>query len=133
MAGQKNHFKIYAPKIFNQTIPYAIDRYVAEVKRLYRVMNNQLEHETYLASDHYSIADISSYPWIYEDDQLALGDYPNLKQWVPSIQKWDAVIQATRIAEESLDAYTKQHGEEASSITTSKKAKKLFGTDNGTH
>jgi GST-like protein len=59
MAGQNNHFNIYAP----DKLPYAMDRYRNEVNRLFGVMNKRLANRQFLAGD-YSIADMASYPWI---------------------------------------------------------------------
>jgi GST-like protein len=59
MQGQANVFSRYAP----ERIPYAIDRYQRETRRLYEVLDRRLGAEAYLASD-YSIADIATYPWV---------------------------------------------------------------------
>ena len=59
LAGQNHHFVHYAP----EKIPYAIDRYVRETGRLYRVLDRRLADRAYLAGD-YSIADILCYPWV---------------------------------------------------------------------
>src|SRR4051812_36349575 len=59
MSGQNNHFKNYA---FDK-LPYAIDRYVNEVNRLYGVLNKHLADRDFVAGE-YSIADMASYPWI---------------------------------------------------------------------
>ena len=58
MAGQNHHFVQYA----SEKIPYAIDRYVRETARLYRVLDTRLADWPYPAID-YSIADIACYPW----------------------------------------------------------------------
>src|SRR3984893_15922905 len=47
-------FGAYAP----EKIPYAIERYTNEVKRLTRVLNHRLEEVHWLAGDEYSVADI---------------------------------------------------------------------------
>ena len=60
LLGQAHHFRIYAP----EKIPYAIDRYSNEAKRLYSVMNKRLANSTYLAGAQYSIADIAVFPWL---------------------------------------------------------------------
>jgi glutathione S-transferase len=44
MLGQAHHFRIYAP----EKIPYAIERYTNEAKRLYGVMNKRLAKSRYL-------------------------------------------------------------------------------------
>src|SRR5512135_3642407 len=53
MMGQANVFFRYLP----EKIPLAIDRYQAEVRRLFGVLDKRLEQHEYLADD-YSIADI---------------------------------------------------------------------------
>src|SRR6187399_612027 len=58
MLGQTHHFRLYAP----EKIPYAIDRYSNEAKRLYGVMNRRLESRKYIATDEYTIADIAIFP-----------------------------------------------------------------------
>ena len=58
MAGQANHFRIYA----SEKIPYAIDRYTDEVNRLFGVMNRRLVDHEYLAGP-YSIADMACVGW----------------------------------------------------------------------
>ena len=97
MAGQNHHFVQYAP----ERIPYAIDRYVKETARLYRVMDTRLSDRPYLAGD-YSIADIASYPWVvpYERQQMSLDDLPNLKRWFATIAKRPAVERAYAVAKE---------------------------------
>ena len=44
MLGQAHHFRLYAP----EKLPYAIDRYTNEAKRLYGVINKRLARSTYL-------------------------------------------------------------------------------------
>jgi GST-like protein len=60
MLGQAHHFRIYAP----EKIPYAIERYTNEAKRLYGVMNKRLAKSRYLGGPDYSIADIAVFPWL---------------------------------------------------------------------
>jgi GSH-dependent disulfide-bond oxidoreductase len=84
MAGQVNHFAHYAP----EKLPYAIDRYVKEVSRLYAVMDKQLASNQYLAGD-FSIADMASYPWtaIWERQQQKIDEFPNLKRWLDTMRE----------------------------------------------
>jgi GST-like protein len=96
MFGQWNHFAAYAV----EKIPYAIDRYSNEVKRLHRVLNHRLEAATWLAGDEYSMADIITFPWIrgYERRGIGLKDYPGVKRWYeamdarPAVQRGLAVL-----------------------------------------
>ncbi len=61
MLGQNGHFSLYAP----EKIPYAIERYRDEARRLYGVLDDRLrESGAYVAGDEYSIADIACFPWV---------------------------------------------------------------------
>jgi glutathione S-transferase/GST-like protein len=59
MMGQANVFFRYLP----EKIQPAIDRYQAEVRRLFGVLDGQLAQNEYLAGD-YSIADIANWAWV---------------------------------------------------------------------
>jgi len=60
MMGQANVFFRYAP----EKIPYAIERYQREVRRLFEVMERQLTANEYIAGPDYSIADMALWSWI---------------------------------------------------------------------
>lgn len=83
MLGQNGHFVLYAP----EKIPYAIDRYTREAKRLYGVLDAHLAGRDFIAAD-YSIADIACFPWImtHKAQGLTLDDYPNVKRWYASLR-----------------------------------------------
>ncbi|NNL84559.1 MAG: hypothetical protein HKP27_02855, partial [Myxococcales bacterium] len=59
MMGQSNVFYRYFP----EKIPAAIDRYHNECRRLYEVLDRQLEGREYLC-DEYSLADIANWCWV---------------------------------------------------------------------
>lgn len=90
MLGQNHHFSRFA----KEKIPYAIDRYVNETKRLYQVLDTQLIGQKFVAGE-YSIADMAILPWIlsHEWQSISLEDYPNVQDYVtrltarPAIQK----------------------------------------------
>ncbi|PWC22982.1 GSH-dependent disulfide bond oxidoreductase [Brenneria roseae subsp. roseae] len=98
MLGQNHHFNHYAP----QPVPYAIERYQQETQRLYRVLNKQLQGNTWLAGDRYSIADIATYPWVvpYARQRVDLDDYPAVKNWYARISERPATERAYKLAEE---------------------------------
>jgi len=79
MLGQHGHFRLYAP----ENIPYAIGRYAAEARRLYRVLDGQLGRTGAFIAGSYSIADIACFPWTitHKAQGLTLDDYPNVKRW----------------------------------------------------
>lgn len=89
MMGQAHHFRRFAP----EKIPYAIDRYTNETRRLYGVADKQLAAHEWLAADAYTIADIATFPWIarHEWQGMELEDFPNLKRWYDAIWARDAV------------------------------------------
>jgi GST-like protein len=91
MMGQANVFFRYAP----EKIPYAIDRYQREVRRLFEVMERQLANNEYIAGSEYSIADIALWTWVagHEWSGVAIEGLPHLKRWLdligarPAVQK----------------------------------------------
>ncbi|MGB5836102.1 MAG: glutathione S-transferase N-terminal domain-containing protein [Albidovulum sp.] len=100
MAGQAHHFLKYAPAMDPpQDLPYAKDRYRAEVTRLYGVLDRQLAKNAYVAGDFYSIADMAIWGWasLWEGQQQSLEDKPHLAAWLeivgarPAVQRGRAV------------------------------------------
>ena len=89
LLGQNHHFRHYAP----EKIPYAIDRYTNEARRLYGVIDKRLAESVYLAGDDYSIADIATFPWLrsHERQGQDLDDFPDLKRWYEIIKMRPAV------------------------------------------
>jgi len=89
MLGQNHHFRIYAP----EKIPYAIDRYTNDAKRLYGVMDKQLALGPYIAGNTYSIADMAIYPWLrnWKNQGIDWADFPRLKDWFDLIGERPAV------------------------------------------
>ena len=89
MQGQANVFFRYAP----DRIPYAIDRYQREVRRLYEVMDTRLAEAEFLAGA-YSIADIACYPWIasHEWSGASVDGLAHLQRWIAAIAARPAVV-----------------------------------------
>ncbi|MGI9328275.1 MAG: glutathione S-transferase family protein [Pseudomonadales bacterium] len=83
-----------------EKMPFVIDRYVNETKRLYRVLDRQLAREEYLAGD-YSIADIASWTWVYcaEWTGIDLSETPNLSRWFDTLSSRPAVKAGLNIPE----------------------------------
>jgi GST-like protein len=93
MLGQMGHFTKYAP----EQVPYAINRYTQESKRLFAVLEKQLEGKEYVCEE-YSIADMAIFPWargvakFYGQEKFdAMGEIPNVKQWIERVEKRPAV------------------------------------------
>jgi len=95
MLGQAHHFRIYAP----EKIPYAIDRYTNEAKRLYGVMDKRLAKSKYIAGPEYTIADIAIFPWLrsWKNQGIAWNDFPHLKGWFDEIAARPAVQRGVEV------------------------------------
>jgi GSH-dependent disulfide-bond oxidoreductase len=91
MLGQNHHFSHFAP----EKIPYAIDRYITETARLYRVLDTQLAGRDFIAGT-YSIADMACHPWIasYARQSQKLEDFPNVQRWFEAMGARPAVKRA---------------------------------------
>jgi GST-like protein len=97
MLGQNHHFNRYAP----EKIPYAIDRYVNETRRLYGVLEQRLAGRDFIAGTDYTIADMAAYPWIvpHEAQGMKLEDFPSLASWFERIRERPATRRAYAIAD----------------------------------
>jgi len=78
MLGQAHHFLKHNPGLSD----YAEKRYHKEAKRLYGVLDKQLEAHPFVAGD-YSVADIAIWPWVSRFDfhQVDLNAFPAVKRW----------------------------------------------------
>jgi GST-like protein len=96
MQGQANVFYRYAP----EKIPYAINRYQRETRRLYEVLDRRLADHAYLAGD-YSIADIATWPWVtlHGWAGVEIDDLPNLERWIQRVGERPAVVRGRAIPE----------------------------------
>lgn len=98
MLGQLSHFMNADEKV-----PYAIDRFIGESLRLFRVMDGQLGKGDYIAGD-YSIADMALYPWVsvaftglkaLKEEEVSA--FENLPRWLdrmaarPGVQRGMAI------------------------------------------
>jgi GSH-dependent disulfide-bond oxidoreductase len=94
MAGQANHFRLYAP----EQIAYAIDRYTNEVNRLFGVMDTRLASRDFLAGP-YSIADMACVGWVRLAERMGqeLARFPHLARWFDTIRARPAVKRAFAI------------------------------------
>lgn len=89
MLGQAHHFRNYAP----EKIPYAIERYTNEGRRLYGVVDRRLSESRYLAGDEYTIADIMNLPWLLlsKNQGIEIDEYPHVKRWIEELKARPAV------------------------------------------
>lgn len=96
MMGQANVFYRYAP----EKIPFAINRYQREGRRLFEVLDARLKDHEYLAGE-YSIADIANWSWVhtYKWSGIQADDLPHLKRWRDAIRARPAVERGRAVPE----------------------------------
>ncbi len=92
MFGQFYHFQHSAP----EKLPYAIQRYKDESRRLLTVMDGRLAEAEYLAGAEYTIADMITYPWVNNLSFLepAAGEFAHVMRWVETLKARPAVQRA---------------------------------------
>ena len=103
MQGQANVFFRYAP----EKLPWAIDRYHNETRRLYEVLDRRLAESEFLAGG-YSIADIATWPWvlIHGWSGVEVDGLDHLQRWLavvgerPAVQKGRAIPEIEQQASE---------------------------------
>jgi GST-like protein len=86
--GQVHHFVKFNPGKSD----YAEERYTAEAKRLWSVLDRRLAEVEYVAGS-YSIAGIAIWPWIsrFKWQTIDFADYPNVERWYVVIAERPAV------------------------------------------
>jgi glutathione S-transferase len=86
--GQANVFFRYAP----EKIPFAIERYQNETRRLYEVLDRRLAEAEYLAGD-YGVADVATWPWvsIHGWAGVEVDGLDHLQRWLDAVGSRPAV------------------------------------------
>ena len=114
MLGQHGHFKLYAA----EKIPYAIERYAQETRRLYGVLDGQLGRTgAFVAGPGYSLADIAIFPWTmtHKAQGLTLDDWPHVKRWYATVRAREAVQRGLAVGKDlrqpqaTMDDETRKH------------------------
>ena len=80
MAGQAHHFR---QAMGGVEVPYGIERYSKEARRLYGVMDARLADNPWLGGADYSIADMACWPWARPSRRQGVdkAKFPNVKRW----------------------------------------------------
>ena len=89
MFGQAHNFR----RSSGEKVPYAIERYTKETRRLWSVLDTRLADRNWIAADEYSIADIAIFPWCarFEWQGISLDEFPNVKRWYQTLEARPAV------------------------------------------
>lgn len=101
MFGQFGHFHTFA----KEKVPYAIERYRNEARRLLTVLDKQLSEKSFLIGDAYSIADMATFPWVGTLDwaykaaeSLQLHqDFPNVMTWYERCRQRPAAVRGLAV------------------------------------
>ena len=112
MFGQDGHFKLYAP----EKIPYAIERYDRECKRLLGVLDRQLVKTGDCVAGAYSIADMAIFPWVatLKARDIDLSGFPAAQSWFsrlrirPAVEKGMALLKELRTGASRDDAKARE-------------------------
>ena len=102
MLGQFTHFNLVPPG----SQPYAHGRYGAIAEKLYRLLDDRLSKNAWLAGGDYSVADMATQPWAYylERHGHDSAAYPALVEWRERIAARPAVQRALARADEAFTA-----------------------------
>jgi len=93
--GQVHHFKRAA----KEKVPYAINRYFNECRRLYGVLDSRLADREYIANDEVSIADFCTVPWVFRHDwqEIDLDEFTNVKRWYDNMMQRPALTRGMNL------------------------------------
>jgi GST-like protein len=96
MPGQVHHFIALKNEDDKR---YGLDRFMAETRRLYGVMDRRLaEHEFF--ADEVSIADFAILGWVWRHERhtVALADFPHVQRWYQVMMARPAVARGFSVA-----------------------------------
>jgi len=107
MLGQAHHFRRFA----KEKLPYAIERYTNEARRLYGVLDKRLGEAEYMAGD-YSIADMATLPWAarYPWQGVELDEFANVRRWYDVLAARPAVQRGMDLPEGMPSGRTPRDG-----------------------
>ncbi len=125
MMGQANVFFRYFPK----KIQPAINRYQAEGRRLFEVLNEHLSDTEFLCKD-YSIADMATFPWVrtHRWSGIPIEGLDNLYRWIGAVRKRDAVQRGVKVPVD-IGALGREHNSKEAQRFIKNARKSVVGLD----
>ncbi len=101
MFGQFGHFYKFA----KEKLPYPIERYTNEARRLLGVLEKRFTEGSYLAGEEYTIADIATFPWVgcldwgYKatEDLKLKEDFPKVMAWYTRCMERPASVRGANV------------------------------------
>jgi GST-like protein len=121
MVGQSISFNRY----IEERVPYAIERYGRESRRLFEVLDRRLEGREYVC-DEVSIADFALYPWVraYKWARVSIDGLDNLRAWLKRVRSRPGVERglAVGVPKDEIDQWSAEtkasYGRGGASIVT---------------
>ena len=97
MPGQVHHFAALENEVDRR---YGLERFTAETRRLYGVMDRRLADHTFFAGEEISIADFAIVGWVWrhERHKVDLADFPNVQWWYRAMMARPAVARGFGVA-----------------------------------
>ncbi len=102
MFGQLGFFHKFAGKDYEDKRPR--DRYVAESRRLLKVLDQHLEGRAWIMGDEYTIADIATWPWVNNlagfygaGELVGFADFANVRRVLDAFLARPAVQRGLKI------------------------------------
>jgi GST-like protein len=94
MFGEHGHYTILA----KEKVPYAIERYTSETKRIVALVDRHLSEREYFEGE-YSIADISHFGWFEFLRRVgaSFSDAPNVVRWLDGLAARPAVARGMSV------------------------------------
>ena len=105
MAGQAHHFR---QSMGGADVPYGVERYSNEVRRLYGVMDKRLTEAEWLGGDDYSIADMACWPWARSSRRQGVD-----KAELPSVKRWFDAMSARPGVQMGMELLADKRGSKA--------------------
>jgi GST-like protein len=93
--GQYHHFANYAV----EKIPYAIERFHSEARRLFGVLDRRLGEARYLAGPEFTIADIQNFGWLQGHARAGIDitQYPHVCRWLDEVRARPGVQRGLKV------------------------------------
>jgi len=102
MFGQVGFFHKFAGKDYEDKRPR--DRYVAEARRLLKVLDERLAGRAWIMGEQYTIADIATFPWVRNlvgfygaGDLVGFGDFAEVRRVLQAFVERPAVVRGLLI------------------------------------
>lgn len=97
MPGQVHHFIALESEADRR---YGLERFMAETKRLYGVMDRRLADHAFFAGEEISIADFAIVGWVWrhERHKVDLADFPHVLRWYRGMMARPGVVRGFAVA-----------------------------------